>query len=107
MSRKQASRNQLSFNQATDWFKISTDAWMLWGEASSVIWMRTLKMMVGGPQAEREAKRMVDEKVAANSDLAMKLATSGPATPEATATRSIKHYRTRVQANQRRLSRGG
>jgi len=92
-------------NPAADWFQIATNAWLLGAEANSVIWMRSLRLMSGGAVAQSEALRMVTEKLEANADLAFKLATGGGATPEAAARRSIRHYRTRVRANRRRLGR--
>jgi hypothetical protein len=47
------------------WFRAGFYAWSLGLEASSVIALRTLKIAIGGPTAEAEARRMVSEKIEA------------------------------------------
>jgi len=56
-------------------------------------------MAAGGRAAEREAERMVTEKGEAMAKAATILAAGG--SPEAV----VRHYRTRVRANERRLSK--
>ena len=88
------------------WFRLSMDAWSLGMEASSVIGLRTLKMAVGGPAARLEAERMVSEKVEATMQLQAKAISGGLGmTPHNAAARTVAHYRRKVRANQRRLSR--
>lgn len=87
------------------WFRLSMDAWSLGMEASSVIGLRTLKIAAGGPAAQREAARMIDEKVQAGLTLQMKALTGGLGmTPHNAAARTVAHYRRKVRANQRRLT---
>ena len=70
-----------------------------------VVWLRTLHLMAGGKSAQREAGLMVSEKVKANAEVAMILATGGVKSPEEAALRTIKHYAPRVTANRKRLSK--
>jgi len=83
------------------------DAMQLTLEAQSVIGMRMAKAAWGGAAAQDEAALMITEKTKAAIDAQFVLAKSmmegqghlGPA-------RAMAMYRRRVQANQRRLSRG-
>ena len=89
------------------WFSVGMDAWSLGFEASMVVGLRTMKLAAGGAGAGEEAHRMVAEKV--DAALALQtLALSGGlgATAEGAAATTLSHYRTRVQANQRRLIKG-
>lgn len=88
------------------WLGLSIDAWRLGMEASCVIGLRTLKLATGGEAGAREAKLMVDEKVAAGIALQAK-AMSGAlgATPAAATAATLAHYRRKVNANRRRLTR--
>ena len=85
---------------------LGLEAWRLWFEASSVITLRMVVLAQGGPRAEREAWRMVQEKWVANMLLGMDWANGkGGRTPEIAASKTMRHYRTRVSANRRRLTR--
>lgn len=89
------------------WFSLGWDAWMLGAEASMVIGLRTMKIAAGGTAGESEAQRMFSEKVEAAQSLQM-MAMSGAlglTAPDAM-NRTLKHYRRKVSANRRRLSRG-
>lgn len=68
-------------------------------EVQQVVSLRMLKLMAGGAAAEDEAVRMVREKVEAAQETAFRLATG--ASPQA----AVRHYRTKVRANRRRLTR--
>jgi hypothetical protein len=68
-------------------------------ESQQVIWLRTLKLMAGGPAAKRESLRMVTEKVEAAQHAAGSLMLG--ATPDSVA----RHYRAKVRANRKRLSK--
>ncbi|HZK99164.1 MAG TPA: hypothetical protein VFC47_04625 [Caulobacteraceae bacterium] len=89
------------------WWSFSMDAMQLTLEAQSVIGMRMAKAAWGGAAAQDEAALMITEKTKAAIDAQFVLAKSmmegqghlGPA-------RAMAMYRRRVQANQRRLSRG-
>ncbi|QEX15271.1 hypothetical protein FRZ44_05540 [Hypericibacter terrae] len=81
------------------WFDLTMRTTLLAFEAQRVIGLRVMKMAAGGPAAGREAERMVAEKGEAMAEAATILATGG--SPEAV----VRHYRTRVRANERRLSK--
>jgi hypothetical protein len=88
------------------WIGLGWDAWKLGIEASSVIGLRTLKMAAGGEAATVEANRMVQEKVESSLALQAKFMTGGMGlTPASAAARTVAHYRRKVRANQRRLTR--
>ena len=61
---------------AADWMNLAGQSWMLWGEAASVIWLRSLKLAGGGASARNEAVRMVSEKVASQVELGMAMMTN-------------------------------
>lgn len=70
-----------------------------------VIGLRTMKIAAGGPAAEIETRRMVDEKVNAAVALQTLAMTGGLGiTPAGIASKTISHYRRKVRANRRRLS---
>lgn len=75
------------------------DYTMLMVEAQQVIWLRWLKMAAGGTAADREARLMVSEKMAAAGDAGMHMMLG--ASPDSV----LRGYRSKVRANRRRLSR--
>lgn len=86
--------------------QLAFDSWMLSFEAASVMWLRGMRLMAGGRLAEREAERMVSEKLVANAMLLPFLAMGGlDQSPEQVGSRILAHYRKPVRANRRRLSR--
>lgn len=96
---------QTSANPGTDWLALAHDSYWLWAESMMVIGMRTTNMLMRAPGYEREAVRMVTEKVRANTLLAAQLATAGALAPEKIAHKAVKHYAKRVSANRKRLAR--
>ncbi|RUV66052.1 hypothetical protein EOA78_35460, partial [Mesorhizobium sp. M5C.F.Cr.IN.023.01.1.1] len=68
-------------------------------EAQQVIWLRTLRIAKGGKPAEREAKRMISEKIKAAGRAGTMFATGAPAGEVA------RMYRKKIRANRKRLSR--
>lgn len=89
------------------WIGIGLDAWRLGMEASAVIGLRTLKIAQGGAAGQAEAERMVGEKIEAGLALQALAATGGlGATPASASARTLAHYRRKVRANRRRLSKG-
>jgi len=74
---------------------------MLTIEAQQAIWLRTMRLALGGAMAEAETVRMVSEKVAACSAAARAIARG------ASADGVIRRYRRRVRANIKRLSPSG
>ena len=93
-------------NEAADWMALGMNSWMLGLESAWVIQMRLMKIAAGGAAGKAEASRMVSEKVAANIDLASKLATGGLGSGGTkTAEAIVRHYAGPVKANARRLSK--
>ena len=87
------------------WFRIGFDAWSLGWEASSVIALRSLELATGGA-TDAETRRMVVEKIDAALALQAKAMTGALGfDPASIAARSLTHYRRRVRANRRRLSK--
>jgi hypothetical protein len=81
------------------WWKFSTDLAFAGFEVQRVIALRFMKLAAGGPAADREARRMVTEKIAASTEAAATLATGG--SPRAV----LRRTRTVVRANKKRLTR--
>jgi hypothetical protein len=96
-------RNEMLRNP---WFRLGLDAWRLGFDVSSVVGLRLLKIAIGGTAGHSETRRMVSEKIAANAELYSK-AQAGRlgATPLGTARATLTHYRVKVRANKRRLSK--
>ena len=71
-----------------------------------MIGLRTLKLAAGGAAGDAEARRMVSEKIDAGVALQTLALTGGLGfTPQAAAAKTLTHYRRKVRANRRRLSR--
>ena len=88
------------------WARAGFYAWSLGFEASYVIALRTLKIASGGPAAEAEMRRMVSEKIEAGLTLQALMLTGGLGRSAHTAAaKTLAHYRRKVRANKRRLTR--
>jgi hypothetical protein len=88
------------------WIGVGFDAWSLGLEASAVIGLRTMKIAFGGAAGEAEARRMVSEKVDAGLALQTLALTGGLGlAPDRAAAKTVAHYRRKVRANLRRLSK--
>lgn len=88
------------------WMRLTMDTWALGVEASSVIGLRTLKMAAGGAAAQAEAELMVREKIESGLTLQARAMTGGLGlTAHGAAARTVAHYRRKVRANRRRLSK--
>lgn len=86
-------------------FALGWQAWLLGCEVAQVVWLRSCVIALGGAAGELEARRMVEEKLAANYGYGMLLATGrGGSTPTSAARKAMGHYGRRVRANRRRLS---
>jgi hypothetical protein len=72
---------------------------MLAGEAQQVVWLRTMKLALGGAKAEREAKLMVSEKIASAQIETLKFMMGGSLKT------TTNNVRRKVRANRKRLSR--
>lgn len=93
--------------QPDDWLAIGMEAWFLTAEAAAVVILRSAALAMGGPPAYREAQLMIAEKAEANAELGMALASGKLGSSAESVTRgAVAHYRKRVRANRRRLSRG-
>jgi hypothetical protein len=80
------------------WWKLSRDIANANLEAGMVIALRLMKLAKGGPTAQKEAHRMVGEKLAASVEAATTLVSGGSLQSV------VKRYRTIVRANKKRLS---
>lgn len=88
------------------WLGVGMDAWALGFEASQVIGLRMMKLAAGGAAAQTEANLMVREKIESTLALQMQALTGGLGiTPHGAAAHTLKHYRRKVRANRRRLSK--
>lgn len=89
-----------------NWPDIALDAWLLAGEAWMVVGLRCARLAGGGPEAGREARLMVTEKIDSAAALTGALLTGKLGyTPRAVIGSTIAHYRKGVSANRRRLMR--
>ena len=77
------------------WYNLT----MLAAESQRVIWLRSMKLAGGGTKAQREARLMMTEKMAAAGHEGLRLFMG------ASADSVVKGYRRRVKANARRLSK--
>ncbi len=82
----------------TNWYRYTVAATLLGMEAQRVIGLRFLVMAVGGSSAQAEAERMVIEKIVALTRAWGMLALGRSPTS------IIRHYRSQVRSNERRLS---
>ncbi|MBI0477162.1 hypothetical protein D9601_17585 [Sphingomonas sp. MA1305] len=82
------------------------DLWMLGAEAGSVMMLRTARIAAGGSAGAAEAELMVTEKIRAAIELQTRLMSGTLGVTALGATQgTLKHYRRKVAANNRRLSR--
>ena len=89
-----------------DWFGMGFDAWLLGFEVAQVMWLRGCLLRLGGAAGEREARLMVEEKLAANTAFGWELATGGAGyTAASVGRKALSHYGGKVRANGRRLRR--
>ena len=79
----------------SSWFNVA----MLAAESQQVVWLRMMALAEGGPRAQAEAELMVAEKVAAATHAAGRLMMGH--SPDSV----VDHYRRKVKANVRRLSK--
>ena len=81
------------------WWKFSSDLFAANLEAQRVIALRLHKLALGGPSAQKEAERMVSEKVIASVEAATTVAAGG--SPQ----KVLRRYRTIMRANAKRLAK--
>jgi hypothetical protein len=93
-------------NWMTNWVRLNLDLMSLGVEASEVMTLRLLKLAAGGAAATAEAERMVSEKLQAAAEVqADAFAAALKGEHRRTPRRALAHYRKKVRANRRRLSR--
>jgi hypothetical protein len=80
------------------WFACAVDMTLLALEAQRVVALRMAAMASGGTRAQAEAQRMVTEKILAAMRTWPMLWLHG------SPSKALGHYRSRVRANERRLS---
>jgi hypothetical protein len=80
------------------WWKLSWNIAAANLEAQQVIALRLMKLAKGGPAAQKEAHKMVSEKMMASVEVAQALA-GGASTNTV-----LRRYRTIMRANRKRLS---
>lgn len=94
-------------NRINPWPELGWKAFALGVEAASVMTLRSFKIAAGGAAATAEAQRMVQEKLDAGLALQTKFWSGAlGATPPRMVSRTLAHYRPKVRANRRRLSKG-
>ncbi len=87
------------------WMKAGFDMWMLGAEASTVMALRMTRIAAGGSTGAAEAELMVREKVRAAIELQTRLMIGGLGATALSGTQgTLKHYRRKVSANNRRLT---
>lgn len=84
------------------WLRAGMDAWSLGLEASTVVGLRVAKLAAGGGAACEEAQLMFVEKVRAGVELQAALIGKTPLTGTQ---KALRHYRGKVAANRKRLTR--
>lgn len=86
--------------------KLAWDSWMLAVDASAVIWLRMGRFVLFDADIPGEFNRMVGEKVEASFVLFLRALTGQLGTNQLDVARaSVTHYRRKVSANRRRLTR--
>jgi len=80
------------------WMRFMFESTFLGLEAQRVIVLRMITMAAGGSRAQAEAQRMITEKLVALIRGGAMLTMGRPPTSV------VRHYRSRVRANERRLS---
>ena len=81
------------------WMRLMFESSLLGLEAQRVIALRMMALAGGGSRAQAEAQRMITEKLFALIRGGSMLTAGKPPTSV------VRHYRSRVGANERRLSR--
>lgn len=89
------------------WFTLSMQMMKLGIESQMIILQRLSRLQAGGPMVQREAERMVTEKItaAATEACAVSLALASGKSPLSALESTVRSYRKKVAANRRRLAR--
>lgn len=93
-------------NEQAEWLNIAVATFALGAESAAVMGLRALRTAKGGSGAAEEMWRMYSEKLITLAELQARfLGGTLGATPSETTRKSVTHYRHKVAANRRRLSR--
>ncbi len=93
-------------NPAGRWLALSRDLALLGAESAEVMARRCLVLARCDERASVEFRRMVNEKVAAATELQLRLVSGRlGSTPERAARAALDHVRRKVRANRARLRR--
>lgn len=96
----------MSAPRVDGWFRAGLDAWLLGAESSAVIALRLARLAAGGSASVREATLMVTEKIEAGLELQASLVGGALGlTPLSGTQKTVRHYRRKVAANRKRLTR--
>ena len=79
--------------------KLASSLMLLGFETQRVMWLRTIKIASGGARAQAEINRLISEKLFAAANV-MRMVSLGRSLAAV-----LRHYRSQVRANERRLSR--
>ena len=88
------------------WFHAATQVWGASIDAMMVIALRTARIARGGETGAAEARLMVQEKIDAGMELQAKALQGKLGTsPESILAKTVAHYRPKLRANRRRLTK--
>lgn len=87
------------------WIRLNFQLWALSMEAAMVVALRLQRIAWGGYPAQREISRMLAEKVVAAQAVNALMLQKGPGLTTAKMSKAVRHYRGKVKANKRRLTR--
>lgn len=88
------------------WMKAGFDLWMLGAEAGTVMTLRMARIAAGGAAGVTEAELMVSEKIHPAIELQNRLMAGAlGTTPLGISQATLRHYRLKVAANNKRLAK--
>jgi hypothetical protein len=88
------------------WLDLTMDSWRLAAESQAVIGLRMAKLAAGDPASAHEVQLMISEKMQAAAQVQTQmLADTLTGSGHLATRRALAHYRRKVRANRRRLSR--
>jgi len=88
------------------WLGLTMDSWRLAAESQAVIGLRMVKLATGDAASAREAELMISEKLQTAAQVQTQFFSDAMSSGGPTAARRpLAHYRRKVRANRRRLSR--
>ena len=92
-------------NPYATWIDLTFDSWRLASESQAVIGLRMMQLATGTATAT-EVGLMVSEKIQAAAEVQAQMLTSAlTGATHLAPRRAVAHYRRKVRANRRRLSR--